>query len=160
MAAASHNTSFTTALTANISENKLVNYTTSSQKLTEQPSASQYAVPQEQYVQNPTTVPESVPTIKTTITPMSTVNKHKELNTSNTYAAAVRSGSAKTHTRYPYPSNSKNTKHIAKDATSVATTTTHYGPLSTNPMPKREPLLPTPPTVACIIPQEPTVTGK
>ena len=160
MAAASHNTSFTTALTANIPENQLANYTTSSQKLTEQPSASQYAVPQEQYVQNVTTDPESVPAIKTTIAPLSTVNKHKELNTSNTYAAAVRSGSAKTHTQYPYRSNRKNTKHIATDATSIAMTTTHYGQPSTNPIPKREPLLPTPPTVACIIPHEPTVTGK
>ena len=95
---ACNNNSTTTALTANIPEHQLANYTTSSQKLMQQPSAIQHAIPQEQDVQNATTVPESVPTIKTTITAMSTVNKHKELNTSNTYAAAVRSGCAKTHT--------------------------------------------------------------
>lgn len=104
---------------------------------------------------------------ETTTTTTSTVNKHKELNTSNTYSSAElpprfqqRSGGSTTrYQNQRHPSNRQSSKQVAMDATNVAMTTNHYGPLSTNAMPKREPLLPTPPTVACIIPHEPILTG-
>ena len=112
-------------------------------------------------------VPTTVTTNATTTT-TATVNKHKELNTGNAYTSAglpprfqQRSGSSTTrYQNQRHPSNRQNTKQVAMDATNVAMTTNHYGPLSTNALPKREPLLPTPPAVACIIPHEPIPSGK
>lgn len=104
----------------------------------------------------------------TTAAATSNGNKHKELNSSNTYTSAElpprfqqRSGGSTTrYQNQRHPSNRQSTKQVAMDATNLTMTTNHYGPLSTNAMPKREPLLPTPPTVACIIPHEPIVTGN
>ena len=103
-----------------------------------------------------------------TTTATNTVNKHKELNTGNAYTSAglpprfqQRSGGSTTrYQNQRHPSNRQNTKQVAMDATNVTMTTNHYGPLSTSALPKREPLLPTPPTVACIIPHEPMLSGK
>ena len=104
----------------------------------------------------------------TTTTATNTVNKHKELNTGNTYTSAglpprfqQRSGGSTTrYQNQRHPSNRQNTKQVAVDATNVAMTTNHYGPLSTTALPKREPLLPTPPTIACIVPHEPMLSGE
>ena len=103
----------------------------------------------------------------TTTTATNTANKHKELDTSNTYTSSElpprfqqrNSGSTTRYQNQRHPSNRPSTKQVTMDATNVAITTNHYGPLSTA-MPKREPLLPTPPTVACIIPHEPMHSGK
>ena len=107
-------------------------------------------------------------TTNATTTTTTTVNKHKELNTGNAHTSAglpprfqQRSGGSTTrYQNQRHPSNRQNTKQVAMDSTNVAMTTNHYGPLSTNALPKREPLLPTPPTVACIIPHEPVPSGK
>ena len=116
----------------------------------------------------PSTAAVTTTATETTTAAASNGNKHKELNTSNTYTSAElpprfqqRSGGSTTrYQNQRHPSNRQSTKQVAMDATNLTMTTNHYGPLSTNAMPKREPLLPTPPTVACIIPHEPIVTGK
>jgi len=118
--------------------------------------------------QTPNSQQQEVSTATATTPVTNTVNKHKELNTSNTYTSAelpprFQQRSGGTTTRYQnqrHPSNRQNMKQVAMDATNVAMTTNHYGPLSTTALPKREPLLPTPPAVACIIPHDPILTGK
>ena len=117
--------------------------------------------------QEVSTVATATTNATTPTTATNTVNKHKELDTSNTYTSSElpprfqqrNSGSSTRYQNQRHPSNRQSTKQVTMDATNIAMTTNHYGPLSTA-MPKREPLLPTPPTVACIIPHEPIHSGK
>lgn len=137
------------------------------------PTSSSIEAVQKQQ-QTPSNQPEassSTATVTTTATTTATntANKHKELNTSNAYASAElpprfqqrTGGSTTRYQNQRHPSNRQSTKQVAMDSTNIAMTTNHYGPLSASNLPKREPLLPTPPApVACIIPHEPMPTGK